>query len=195
MNADPTRIRPTHAGSATGQRRSRQSLEFQTFWENLPKQGLIPHKRDLNIARAAQLLRFVMLTDVHLDEAPSMPIRLVGTGLTERIQRDIKGHDYLEFLETENRAGAVETVKLMTERPCGLWQITPLHYERGVAQNMEVTAFPLLSDTGPLIFAHIVPHDDFIRPRPAGDRAMLAATASEFAFIDVGAGVPEWLAG
>jgi hypothetical protein len=193
MNANVTRNEPGLATDGVTRRRSRQSLEFETFWRALPKEELLPHRRDFSPLRVPTLLRHFILMEMRLDDAhPSLPIRLVGTALQERIQRDVTGHDYLEFVPAELHSGAIETAKLMLHRPCGLWQITPVHYERGLAQNFEVTAFPLLNDAVPLVLGLLIPREDLVRPLSSGDKAMLADAAIDFQFLDIGAGEPGW---
>jgi hypothetical protein len=188
MNADLT-----HNSSAEpATRRSAQSVEFEALWRSLPKRGHVPHRRDFNPARAGSLLRSTMLIEARLDGEASLPIRLVGSAVTERIQRNIEGHDYLAFLSAELRAGAIETARLLLEHPCGLWQITPLHYERGLAQNFEMTAFPLLGDPFPFLIGIALPRSELVRPIPPGDQPMVAGTALEYEFLDIGAGIPAW---
>jgi hypothetical protein len=191
MNADRTHTSIQDSQSA-GARRSRQSLEFEEFWRSLPKQALLPHRRDFNPARAASLLRSVMLIELRLGGNTSLPVRLVGSAISERIQRDITAHDYLEFLPPELRPGAIETARLMLNHPCGLWQVTPLHYERGLAENYEMTAFPLLGEPVPFLIGVVIPRSELVRPVSPGNRAVLAGTATEFEFLDVGAGIPAW---
>ena len=99
MNADLNP--PTNSTPRTGARRSRQSLEFETMWRALPKERAVPHRRDFNPARAASLLRHIMLVEMRLDAMPSFPVRLVGGAAVEKIQRDLRGHDFLEFMPAE----------------------------------------------------------------------------------------------
>ena len=172
--------------------RSEQSLAFEDFWRRLPKQGLLPHRRDFNPAKAASLLRHLMLAEVRLLPSPSFKIRLVGGAIQERVQRTITGTDYLEFLPQEYRAGAVETARLMFDRPCGIWQISPFHYERGLAENNEITAFPLVGEGMNLALGLVIARPDFVRPISAGDKVMRVDTATLFEFLDVGAGAPAW---
>ena len=162
------------------------------MWCALPKQSMVPHRRDFNPARAASLLRHIMLIEMQLHAPPSFPVRIVGGAAVERIQRDLRGHDYLEFMLAEHHAGVVKSAKLMVDHPCGLWQVTPLHFARGFAQSFEVTAFPLLGEPWPFALALLVPREEFVRPVSPGDRLMLAGTAEEFEFLDVGAGAPGW---
>ncbi len=190
MDADDIRDLSTPISQSKEARRSRKSLEFETFWRSLPKEALLPHRRDFNPARAASLLRSIMLLEVRLEAVPALPIRLVGSALVEAIQCDIKGSDFLEFLSVEQHAEAIETARLMLHRPCGLWQITALHYERGFAQNFEVTAFPVLGEPFPFVIAIALPLEDLVRPISSGDRAMLAGAATEYEFLDIGADLP-----
>ena len=37
----------------------------------------------------------------------------------------------------------MNSVRETIERPCGLWQVMPLHYARGFERNVEITVFPL----------------------------------------------------
>lgn len=189
MNADRTIVTPSPPGTS---RRSRQSLEFERFWRSLPKTDLLPHRRDFRPAGAASLLRYVMLLDAHGEPGPAALIRLVGSAIEERIQRDIKGRDYFEFLDPDRHADARASLKLMLDHPCGVWQIVPFHYERGTAQNVEATVFPMLGDAAPFMLALVIPREEFLRPQPAGSRVVLAGGATEYEFLDIGAGVPAW---
>ncbi|MGD0190075.1 MAG: PAS domain-containing protein [Rhizomicrobium sp.] len=183
----------THNHSG-GPRRSRQSMAFETCWRSLPRDGRLPHKRDFNPAAVPALLRYFMLVEFRSGPDAALPIRVVGDAIAARIQKDIRGQDYMQFLSPDIVAGALDSARQMFEQPCGLWQITPLHFERGIAVNMEVTAFPLLGEPAPFIMVLAVPRDDFLRPEPAAGKAMLATHADEWRFLDVGAGLPEAVA-
>jgi hypothetical protein len=176
--------------------RSRRSHAFEEFWRALPRTGSLPRRSDMGIKQAAPFLQHMMLVEARLNDTPSFPIRLTGGAVRDRIQRDIVGHDYLEFLPRQYHAGAIETARLVTGFPCGLWQIMALHFERGFAQNHEVTAFPLETQQGepPLLLGLFEPAEGLIAAHPAHGKAMLADTASTFRFIDIGAGEPAWLA-
>lgn len=175
---------------ATG--RSPASQEFESFWKKLPRCGALPGKRDFRPAALGHLLPFVMLAEARLEPAPSLLIRIVGSAIEERIQRDITGQDYFEFLEADRRVAAVQSLRLMLNHPCGLWQIMPYHYVRGIAQKVEGTVFPLLGEPAPYLLGLVIPRDEPVRPISPGPRAMLAGGATSFEFLDVGAGVPPW---
>ena len=172
--------------------RSLSSLEFEAFWRCLPLQGLAPHRREFRPERATRFLKSLILVEAPADAAARLRLRLVGSAIHIRIQRDITGSDYLDFLAPAYHAGAVESGRTMLQQPCGLWQCMDVHYERGFAQSWEITVFPLLADPDglPLLLAHVEPCATLVTPEPAHGRAMLVDTASHYAFIDVGAGLP-----
>lgn len=172
-----------------GPARSDRSREFESFWRSLPKDGLIPHRRDMKPTRAGTLLRDIVMLEARLGENPSLRVRLVGSAVQERIQRNLTGQDYLEFRAPEFRAGTIEATRRMLSQPCGLWQVMAMHYERGFAQNFELTAFPLLSDDAdvPFILGLMNPVGGLVSARSLNGRPIMADTASVFEYIAIGA--------
>jgi len=177
--------------------RSLSSLEFEAFWRSLPRLGLAPHRREFKPERATKFLKNLILVEAPADETGRLRLRLVGSSIQIRIQRDITGCDYLDFLAPAYHAGAVESGRMMLQQPCGLWQCMDVHYERGFAQSWEITVFPLFADPDglPLLLAHVEPRVTLVTPEPAHGRAMLVDTASHYVFIDVGGGLPNPAAG
>ncbi|HEY1837303.1 MAG TPA: PAS domain-containing protein [Rhizomicrobium sp.] len=175
--------------------RSKTSQEFEQFWHALPRDGAIPHRRCVVPRAAARFLPNLVLMQTNLAGAGAFPLRLVGSAIEARIERKLTGCDYLDFLPGEYRQGAVESARLIAQTPCGLWQITPLHYARGFSQNCELTMFPLRGDDAtPLIVACLEWRDDLVVPAGPHESLLHAGTAREFAFLDLGAGEPHWLA-
>lgn len=184
------------ADASTAPVRSSSSLKFEALWRGLKKDcGLIPNCREFKPERAKGLLSDLLLIEVHLNEPPSFPIRLVGSAVQQRIQQNIVGHNYLDFLPVELHAGAIESGRVMFDHPCGLWQVMAMHYAREYAQNVEITAFPLLADAIniPLLLVHMQPVAGLVSAIEAHGRPILVDTASMFEFIDIGAGSPTWL--
>jgi len=175
--------------------RSGSSLEFEAMWRGLKKEsGLIPNRREFRPERAKSLLRDLVLVEARLGEPPTLPIRLVGSAAQQRIQNNIVGHNYLDFVPPQLHAGVIESVRLIFHHPCGLWQVMTMHYAREYAQNVEITAFPLQADAGsvPLLLVLMQPVEGLVSAIQAQGRAILVDTASVFEFIDVGAGSPAW---
>ncbi len=119
-------------------------------------------------------------------------MRLIGSEFESYIHRNVRGEDYLQFLPERYRRGAIDSVRQIIARPCGLWQVTPLHYERGFVRNVEITVFPLKPESGGsfqlLILTQFLGGP--LMSHSARDRLVLADTALDFQYIDVGAGVP-----
>jgi hypothetical protein len=172
--------------------RSDRSHEFETFWRNLPKDGPIPHRRDVKPARVAALLRDIVMLEARLGEKPSLRIRLIGSSVQQHIQSNITGLDYLDFRPSEYRAATIDAVRLMSGRPCGVWQVMAMHYERGFAQYFELTAFPLLGDDAdiPLILGLMHPTGGLVRAVPVGGQPIMTDMATTYDYIDIGAGKP-----
>ena len=189
MDSDIPQTGSAADAAALGAPRSVRSREFETFWRSLPKDGLLPHRRDMKPARAGTLLRDIVMLEARLGENPSLRIRLVGSSVQERIQKNITGQDYLDFRAVEYRAGTIAATRRMLSQPCGLWQVMAMHYERGFAQNFELTAFPLLSDDAgvPFILCLMNPVGGLVSARSLDGKPIMADAATAFEYIDIGA--------
>jgi hypothetical protein len=173
--------------------RSQESLAIEAIWRALPKSGPLPERASFRPSLATRFLSNIVLIDADL-KTPYLKVRLVGSGFESRIQRKIVGMNYLDFLLPQFHTGALAAIKLMSDQPCGLWQVMALHYERELAEPYEATCFPFAPTA-----EGKVPLLNFVRPlghsiesTPTSGRAIMADTAMTFAFIDVGAGVPGW---
>jgi hypothetical protein len=168
-------------------KRSAISHEFEAFWRGLPRDGAVPHRQHFEPKSAARFLPNIVLMETVLEGAGSFHLRLVGTAIEARIQSKLSGCDYLDFLPSAYRQGAVDSARRIAEQPCGLWQITPLHYSRGFSQNCELTMFPLRGDYGVLlILACLDWRDDLVSSAGPHEALLQAGTAGDFSFIDLG---------
>ena len=192
MDSDLPQPEPNSASGQTAFARSDKSREFESFWRGLPKDGFVPHRRDVKPARAAAMLRDIVMLEARFGDNPSLRIRLIGSSVQLRIQSDVTGLDYLDFRPIERRAATIDAVRLMSGQPCGLWQVMAMHYERGFAQYFELTAFPLLGDDAeaPLVLGLMQPTGGLVHAVPVGDKPIMADTATTYDYIDIGAGKP-----
>jgi hypothetical protein len=168
------------------------SSEFEAFYRALPKTGPIPKRHDFRPERAVKFLRHIVLCEIPLGGPPIIRMRLVGSAIEENIQYSLAGHDYLQYLAAPYHAGALESAHHIITRPCGLWQITPLHYERGYGHNVEITAFPLAPgpDGAHLLAVLAQTREGAIEGVPTGGKPIMASTARAYRYIDLGAGIP-----
>ena len=87
----------------------------------------------------------------------------------------------------ERRPAALEIVSAMFQRPCGVWWVAPVHYERGFSQYWEMTAFPLAGDERrPRIVLGLVrPADAVLNSRRTDQMALRVEPAVQFKPLDV----------
>jgi hypothetical protein len=181
------------AGTGATITRTELSHAFEAFYRTLPTDGaLMPNRRVFRPERAGKFLKHIVLCETLNDGVGGLRIRLVGSEFEQRIQRDVRGQNYLEYLMPTYHQGAMDSIREIVQRPCGLWQIMPVHYERGYAQHIELTVLPL--GPGPdgvhLLLALTQPTRDLVAPIPTGDRVLAAGTALTYRYLDLGAGVP-----
>ena len=172
--------------------RSALSREFEIFWHTLPKEGLIPERSAFRPERAARFLRHLILSEAQFEGDAFIRFRLVGSEFERRVQRDLKGANTLQFLQPAHQARNIRTTRKIATHPCGLWHVTPLHYERGYAQHMEFTTLPLGRESGG-IYQFLVltqPVDGLLTAQGAFNKAIRVDPALTFQYIDLGAGVP-----
>lgn len=183
----------TAAPSPIIMERTPLSREFEVFFRALPKAGLIPPRSEFRPERAMKFLRNLVLCEIQIGDRPAIRMRLIGSAVEENIQHNVTGHDYLDYLAAPYRAGALETARHLITRPCGLWQVTPLHYERGYGHNVEITAFPLAPEANGVhvLAALIQAPGGPIDGVSTGNKPIIAHTARTFHYIDLGAGVPQ----
>jgi len=175
--------------------RSSESLAFEEMWKGLRKPGaLIPGRREFRPRRAVPFLRNLVLLEAPIRDGDPMRFRLVGTAFERRIQRNIKGRDHFDQMPEHMHADARASIRLMFTQPCGIWQIVTMHYQRHYAEPMEATVLPLASESGspPLLLSYVKPLGYTVLPQSTGGQAMWSEDAAFYAFLDVGAGIPDW---
>lgn len=186
----PLKLSPApHAPS-----RSSSSLAFQDFWSGLRRGEPIAHRRDFSPAKATGFLRDIVLIEVPDSGAGAMRVRVTGSSFDLQAGMSITGHSYLDFVPEQLHQGLRKSVRLMLDHPCGLWQVMPIHYEKGIAQQAEVTAFPLLpaENDAPLLLCLVKFPGCPVRPISPGGKAMIVETAIAYEFLDIGKGSPRY---
>ncbi len=167
--------------------RSSISLEFEAFFRGLPRAGALPSRDAFKPQKAKRFLRELILLNAPSAEDQGLKVRLVGSAIHRRIQRDITGQNYLDFVDSSRRQLVLDVVREMLHRPTGVWQIMPVHYERGFSQNWELTAFPLSASADGVAFvlAFVRPFDAQVRPVPTGERAIAVGQTTAFEYIEI----------
>lgn len=172
--------------------RSALSRDFETFWHTLPKEGVVPERDAFRPERAARFLRHLILSEAQFEGEAFVRFRLVGSEFERRVERSLTGSNSLNFLEPADRDRNLRVTRKLATHPCGLWHVTPLHYERGYAQHMEFTSLPIGRGAGGtyLFLVLTQPVDGMIMPLGTGNKAIRVDPAVTFQYLDLGAGVP-----
>jgi hypothetical protein len=179
--------------SATFQR-SAESQAFEDFWRSLRSEGFVPKRADFHPSRAVRFLRSIVLLDVPSGPGGAIRIRVSSQTCNQLGGRNLSGENPLDYLPEQFHAGAVESARLMVAHPCGLWQISPVHLLRGYATYLEITIFPLAPGEGaaPSLLGHVRHTGGLIPASLSADRGFAFDTATQFEFLNIGAGVPHW---
>ena len=111
----------------------------------------------------------------------------MGDAVRQQIGLDIVGQDFFEFMGPERLPAALEIVGAMFARPCGVWWVAPVHYERGFSQYWEMTAFPLAGGEGspPAVVGLVRPVDTLLDARRIGQRAIRVDLAVQFTPLEI----------
>jgi hypothetical protein len=178
----------------TAQTRSDESRAFEALWRGLPREDKpIPYRDAFRPSQALAFLRDILISDI-VEPELGPRIRFCGERLHALTQRNLAGEYLFDLLPPEHHAGVHLSARVMMEQPCGLWQLSPLHLDRGYAVNLESTIFPMWSRDGHPQFLNLL--------RPVGGgfdakeitmpRGVAIDTAVVFQFLDVGYGLPAW---
>jgi hypothetical protein len=168
--------------------RSQASWDFERTVRDLTRVVSIPRRSQIDLRRFARFARWMAIGEIHR-ETPAIFLRLAGSGFTEFFGFDLTNVDYLELVDPDIRQAAYESACALIDRPCGLWQMTPVATEDERPLSLEYTAFPLLNDatatTDILVFARHHFADELGYPRASKIRH-----AAQWEWIDLGSGVP-----
>lgn len=170
--------------------RTQLSHDFVTFWRGLARDGIVPKREEFRPERAGPFLRHLLLCEV--DDEFAIRFRLIGSEFQRRVQCDMKGQDFLQYVPAERRPSARYAVRSIITRPCGLWRVTPMHYERGFAQYIEYTTLPLLpgADGKPLLLILTQAVNGLLDPGDTHGKVMAAYPSIVYRYLDIGAGIP-----
>jgi hypothetical protein len=179
---------------ALSERRTKDSLAFETAWRALPKRGIVPDRRDLSLHRFKYLLPDIGLLDILPGKPTRSRVCVVGERIRERIPFPVVGQDYFHYVPSHMRPTAERRLRTLVEHPCGLWQILGIHYQRGLFKSLEVTAFPFFREDGPpQIMILAVYSRGQVCDVPTDLALVSFDKATATSFLDIGAGRPRWL--
>ena len=171
-----------------------RSLRFAEYWHGLPKQDLIPSKRDFDPCTQGPALATYV---IHELVSPEMiRIRLAGTRLRQGFVFVRTGRNYLDFVEEKRRASASRAIFLVGEHPAGMLVRLAIRTQNGTLLLNETLALPMRDNDGVARLVYYQANDQPGSPLrdPQAD-PLVEFTVRNRVFIDIGNGLPAFEAG
>lgn len=166
-----------------------QFLAFWSYWNSLPKHGLVPHLRDYLDNAPPALQPRVALLDV--TSASDMRVRLAGTIVTEFVG-EITGSDVQDVYQGEARRVTIESAWTSVNHPCGYSIVRTVISKNGNQFNPRALALPLKTDTvGSKTVASFNLTPERYEPELTESVVPPLLTHPTPTWIDIGAGVPD----
>ncbi|WP_120498389.1 PAS domain-containing protein [Kiloniella sp. EL199] len=160
------------------------------WWELKYSSGqTVPRKSDFNPAAIKNILSHILIHD--LSTLGKSILRLVGTGITNRLGFDPTGRDYSEFVAKDRKGDAYKELYKVASFPCGMRAILEGYYESGLVHVSESVGYPLSSDKGDYHFLVFI--DDVIEKiewHQREDKQLYYNKVRQRDYIDIGFGTP-----
>jgi hypothetical protein len=94
---------------------------FFSYWDSLPKEGVVPDRSDFSPAPIAALMPAVTLLEIVSDEMILQ--RLTGTAVCRGMGFDPTGRNALDLIAPAARPGYLDLIRKQISTPCGRWNI------------------------------------------------------------------------
>jgi len=160
--------------------------QFQEFWSDLPKSGLLPHSRDFLGAPEPALIPHVYIMELS-DDGPL--IRFMGTALVTLHGRDLTGQLFAEGLPTTIRDPLTHNCSNVAAHPCGLLELAEFKSATGRPFQMETVMLPLAVDEGRM--SRVCTFSSILEDLHNEDRDSISFQGrQEPGWFDIGAGCP-----
>lgn len=168
-----------------------ETVSFVNAWSGWRGARLLPRRSDMRLSDIKQLLPMVSLLEAR--SPTDVVFRVAGSRLRDYLGVDLTSSNYIELAPEAFRPIRIWRVQQQLTRPCGALFIYPHRFPSGQVAPAEVVSLPV--DDGrlgkpPMLLSVITPLTSRTEdPPPGGRREVYFAV--EFAFIDLGAGIPD----
>jgi len=172
--------------------RSRRCARWSDYWFSLKSTvpDGIPTRAMFDPSRIVPLLPYILIHDLSVPDRSTL--RLVGTGIVQRLGVDPTGSNYLDLVEPGARANSHHHLLTTARHPCGMRLISEVRYRNGKITVAEALGFPLYNartDSVMMMFLDdLVEQPQFHYAPPDQPFEVLRGYNREY--IDVGFGVP-----
>jgi hypothetical protein len=171
--------------------RTERSLAFEAAWREARGSKLVPDRKEMSLRPFKTMMADIMLTEV----IPGPPFRtcfkVVGEHIRARVQQNFVGRSYFEFLPRERHGLYESRFHSIVTKPCGLWQVAGVYYQRGYSQLYEMTIFPVFHEGHPPQMISCTTPLGGKLPYLESDISILSLSGEQASvFLDIGAGLP-----
>ncbi len=162
--------------------------EFATYWSELPKDQMLPHRQDFRPERISKSLPNFSIHE--LIRPDFIQLRLIGTDIEKIYDQNMTGKNYLDFVAPTGRVKVSQVIHTACTHPAGMVFQIKSTTKKGTVLNRESIAFPMRDNDGlpRLIYYCTVTTN----PGYYADQILerLIITDISIHYIDIGAGIP-----
>jgi hypothetical protein len=164
--------------------------QFIEAWVRWRATGVVPRRSEMELRDIAGSLETIILFD-YLGPDEIM-LRVAGTRLGELSGIELTGKNYKDLTRPEYWPTRSRRIGAMLARPCGGIMYVRYVMANGRRLRFETVSLPLMADgqseVRQLIACNTLVDGDF---PPAGVRSQGIPGVEDFAFVDIGAGIPD----
>ena len=171
--------------------RDSRSVMFANYWFGLPRQGLVPTRRDFDPCTQGPILSTYVIHE--LISPDFIRVHLAGTGVREQYGTEITGTNYLDFVEGWRKENASRSLVVICEQPCGILAHLRARTATGKEVINESIGLPMRDNSGAVRLIYYQSNTVFEEGYrdPEEDMLMTLEIEDETHF-DIGAGLPDF---
>ena len=164
---------------------------FERLWADLPKTGMVPHRRDFRPEDLGHALAHMVVHE--LVSPADIRLRLVGSMIAQAYDEEITGRNYLDMVPAERREDASRPFFIACAQPCGMYTRMRSVAWRGLTMRRISLSYPLRDDAGVRWLYSCSTTDPSDEPDFdfANDGTATVTEVLERRYLDIGAGVPD----
>jgi hypothetical protein len=160
------------------------------YWQGLRAVRLLPRRSEIDPTRMVPILSALHILEAHAPD--DVRFRLVGTNHVRLLGFEPTGKNLIELTPIEQRLTRAWRLWSLVERPCAAWLAIPVAFasgRHGLAQSIMLPLEPD-RDGAPRQLISVTTLSD---PEGWGGplKEPMVGLSVEFAFLDIGAGVPD----
>ena len=170
--------------------RTENGRTLLSAWQNWRGAELLPSRENLRLTDVTALMPFLIILEICTPDV--FTVRLAGTAISAAIGGELTGKNYLDLTTPDLRPLRSARVWRQAQQPCGSVILNVHGRGLGNEYRMEVLSLPVrpVEASRPLQFLSIVALVDPGALRAHEIETKVAEMADEFAYLDLGAGVP-----